>query len=418
MLVFVVLAAVAGGTSARASVVGHQARQRPPASKVVLGSSFQAMSGVTGVAASGDYLLLSTTMNTGFVNTGWTVINQRTGATRALDPACHIDALGPPWALMGCPMTSDPSGPYDAVLYSLVDGIRQTVTPSPGVPQCQWPPNEYAEISCAAGPDGVGTYWIRWDASCYNCAITSYFQNIQTGELRGDPTNATTFADLNSPTLAQETCPGVRLMPAYPGPWGSLTYDGQFALVTGGEVNVFLKRCGARMQRRLIDEGSASSGIAWNADAVVWQAETSQLNGLFLPSLQSFTIPLPSAIVKPPGAGEAVGVGSLELSSDALYLSGGWDGTIWRTASPTALPLNTSQPSLTWSGSTLTCKRGSWREADRFSYAWVVNGVARKGSRRTLAMARARKPRRVSCNVTASNADGTTTASSAQLRVR
>ena len=37
-----------------------------------------------------------------------------------------------------------------------------------------------------------------------------YFQNIQTGELRGDPTNATTFADLNSPALAQTTCPGVQ----------------------------------------------------------------------------------------------------------------------------------------------------------------------------------------------------------------
>ena len=45
-----------------------------------------------------------------------------------------------------------------------------------------------------------------------------YFQNIRTGELRGDPTNATTFADLNSPALAHRTCPGVQLMP-------NLAYD-------------------------------------------------------------------------------------------------------------------------------------------------------------------------------------------------
>ena len=61
-----------------------------------------------------------------------------------------------------------------------------------------------------------GRRWGRldwWVGTSYHHAPTEvYFQNIQTGELRGDPTNATTFADLNSPALAQTTCPGVQVM--------------------------------------------------------------------------------------------------------------------------------------------------------------------------------------------------------------
>ena len=91
---------------------------------------------------------------------------------------------------------------------------------------------------------------------------------------------------------------------------------------------------------------------------VVWQAVTGRLNGLFLPSLQTFTIPLPSAVVKRPGSLEGVPVSGLALTSDALYVRDGWTGTTWQTASPTALPLNTSRPGLTRSGNALTCRPG------------------------------------------------------------
>ena len=194
---------------------------------------------------------------------------------------------------------------------------------------------------CSA--DAVGAYWIGWDASSYHHLPTSvYFQNIQTGELRDDPTNATTFADLNSPALAHKTCPGVQLMrdpDGYGGTgWGSLTPYGQFALAIGTGNSVFLERCGTRM-RRLLAIGSTvvSYALASNASAIVWQAVTSRLNGLFLPSLQTFTIPLPSAIVKPAGSSEDTPVSALGLTSGALYVKDGWAGTLWRTASPTRL---------------------------------------------------------------------------------
>ena len=173
------------------------------------------------------------------------------------------------------------------------------------------------------------------------------------------------------------------------------------------------------MRRLLVDGDTVLSyALASNAGAIVWQAVTSRLNGLFLPSLQTFTIPLPSAIVKPPGSSEDTPVSALGLTSGALYVGDGWAGTLWRTASPSALPLNTSRPTLTRSGSTLTCRRGSWRNADRFSYAWRVNGTAKKDAKPRLAVVKARKRRSVSCSVTASNPMGTTTASSAQLHVR
>jgi hypothetical protein len=276
------------------------------------------------------------------------------------------------------------------------------------MPYCSSPPYD-SEVSCSA--DAVGADWIEWVASSYHHLPTSiYFQNIQTGELRSDPTNATTFADLNSPALAHRTCPGVRLLresEGYSTPWGPLIPYGQFALAIGN--GAFLERCGTRMHRLLAAANTTPPvpPLASNAHAIVWQEAPNRLNGLFLPSLQTFTIPLPSAIVT------TTGLSNIWLTSVALYVRVWVSGMIWRTASPTALPLNTSRPGLTRSGSTVTCRRGSWRKAVRFSYAWRVNGVAKRDAKPGLAVGKARKRRNVSCSVTASNAAGTTTASTA-----
>ena len=410
VLVFVALVSCAAWAAPATAMTSHRSAGSAPAGSVVLGDSFQPITAGAGSVTfwtSSNYLLLQNTIQNG-TSKGWSVINDQTGTTTSLDPQCNPEGLGPPWVLMSCPQSSDPYGPYDVELYSLADGTRQTVTLSPGVPDCSSPPFD-PEVQCSA--DAVGAYWIEWVASSYHHLPTSvYFQNIQTGELRGDPTNATTFADLNSPALAHQTCPGVSRMRGYSTVWGSLTPDGQFALVTGSDNSVFLERCGTRMRRRLANGNTvASYALASNTGAVVWQAVTSRLNGLFLPSLQTFTIPLPSAIGL---------VGSLGLTSGALYVSGFENGVVWRSASPTVLPFNTSRPTLTRSGSTLSCRRGRWHDADRFSYAWHVNGIANKATKPRLALGKGRKRRRVNCSVTASNATGATTASSAQLRVR
>ena len=85
--------------------------------------------------------------------------------------------------------------------------------------------------------------------------------------------------------------------------------------------------------RRLLSNGQVPAS---NRRAIVWQAAPNRLNGLFLPSLQTFTIPLPSAVVT------ATGLSGIWLTSGALFLRVWESGTLWRTASLTALPLNTS----------------------------------------------------------------------------
>jgi hypothetical protein len=275
----------------------------------------------------------------------------------------------------------------------------------------------------------VASDWIEWDASCYHCQTTAYFQNIQTGELRDDPTNATTFPDLNSPSLAETTCSGVRVIHTpngivpgeYPvGPWGSLTYDGQFALATvsrlvGGALGdqVVLEWCGTHMRRLLgptWSECCVTSPVASNGSVIVWQSAVNRLSGLFLPSLEKFTMPLPSAEV----AWEVREAGTLvlALTSDALYVYG---QALWRTASPAALPHNVSGPRVTHSRFTLTCVRGSWLNAARFSYEWRVNGRKEKATKARLVLAKSPTRRSVNCSVIASNPTGTTTALSAPL---
>ena len=257
-----------------------------PASQVVLGSSFQPIrAGVGKVFASGDYLL-STSVEHGLAPI---VVNDPLGTTTALDPSCYTDALGPPWVLLGCPESSDQSGPYDLELYSLADATRQTVTLSPGMPYCSSPPID-SEVSC--GADAVGADWIEWVGTSYHHAPTEvYFQNIQTGQLRRDPTNATTFADLNSPALAQTTCPGVQVMrngsyEVYEGnwvtAWGSLTPYGQFALAVT-DHGAFLERCGTSM-RRLLTHGSIGYSPDASAGAIVWQVAPGRLTGLWFPA--------------------------------------------------------------------------------------------------------------------------------------
>jgi hypothetical protein len=76
--------------------------------------------------------------------------------------------------------------------------------------------------------------------------------------------------------------------------------------------------------------------------------------------------------------------------------------TLWRTASPTALPLNTSRPTLTRLGNTLTCRRGGWRNARRFSYAWQVNGMANTDAKPRLTVGKALNldpPHNAGCSV-------------------
>lgn len=423
VLVLVVVVAAAGGPLARAGVVRPKPMRLAPAGQVVLGSSFRAIrTGVGSTFASGDYLISTQGSCAYTCGEAPIVINDRLGTTARLDPRCDMDAFEQPWVVMSCPAGDvDQAGtgvPPDVEIYSLADGTRQIVTPNP----LSCPPAPSGSADCGAA--AVGSDWIEWVWGGYHDPTTFHFQNLQTGEFRDDPTNATTFPDLNSPSLAQTTCPGVRLIrredPDGPAanPWGELTYEGQFALATTEVGRVFLERCGTHM-RRLLPHGWSecclASDLGSNATVIVWQSARNRLSGLFLPSLQKFTMPLPSAVV----ASEAQYETGFELAltSGALYMNED-GGALWRTASPAALPRNVSGPRVTHSRSTLTCVRGSWLNAAKFSFEWRVNGRKEKATKARLVLGKSPERRGVSCSVIASNPTGTATASSAPLYLR
>ena len=262
--------------AAPAAARSHRSAGAAPASHVVLRSSFRPIRAAVGsVLASGDYLL--STITTSFYPHGLApiVINDRLGTTTALDPSCDADALGPPWVLMRCPQSSDPSGPTTlSSIRSPTGHVRQLrLAPGCRTAHRRLTTRRSTVARTPSGPTGLSGS----GAVTTTSRPSVYFQNIQTGELRGDPTNATTFADLNSPALAHRTCPGVQLMhdpdPGFGMGWGSLTPDGQFAIAIGADNRAFLERCGTHM-RRLLTSGSTgySSALASNAGAIVWQA--------------------------------------------------------------------------------------------------------------------------------------------------
>ena len=75
-------------------------------------------------------------------------------------------------------------------------------------------------------------------------------------------------------------------------------------------------------------------------------------------------------------------------------------------------PVNTAPPSISQSGKTLTCVRGSWRNAVSFAYAWLVNSKLRQSATdETLPVTSALKGHSVICRVTAYNSVWDTPAS-------
>lgn len=88
-------------------------------------------------------------------------------------------------------------------------------------------------------------------------------------------------------------------------------------------------------------------------------------------------------------------------------------------AATTSKPRNVRPPKVARAGRTLTCARGTWQRATRFTYAWRVNGRTRVGAtKRTLRVSAALEGRSVRCVVTARNTAGRTVKASAPLRVR
>ncbi len=203
--------------------------------------------------------------------------------------------LGDSWLLVGC------NGSRLA-LYSLARRRWRSVAVAPACAHFQ----AGAGSSCV--PIAVGTAWIELDEGSIQLGDVSVFQSIQTGRLRRDPTNATTFPNLDSPRLAQRLCRPLRVPMRT---FVFFVFQRPFVLVTD-EGGPTLQRCGTRRRWRLsggpLDAGSGPGVVMWTDGG-----GRGRLDGIFIPSLQRFRIPLPAA---------ATSVMDVELSQRRLYLSG------------------------------------------------------------------------------------------------
>jgi hypothetical protein len=84
---------------------------------------------------------------------------------------------------------------------------------------------------------------------------------------------------------------------------------------------------------------------------------------------------------------------------------------------PVPKPVNTARPSLTKTGRTATCGKGTWDGALNLAFAWQIDGRHVRGAtKRTLGVVHLRG-HHVRCAVTGSNAGGATTALSRSLKV-
>jgi hypothetical protein len=106
---------------------------------------------------------------------------------------------------------------------------------------------------------------------------------------------------------------------------------------------------------------------------------------------------------------------SLPVDVAAAPAGGGPAGT---PAAP-ARPSSVAKPKLTRSGRKLVCGRGTWSDAPTsYAYRWTVDGRRKAGAvRRTLRITRKLRGHRIRCEVTATNAAGSTTAFSRSRRV-
>jgi hypothetical protein len=82
-------------------------------------------------------------------------------------------------------------------------------------------------------------------------------------------------------------------------------------------------------------------------------------------------------------------------------------------------PVNTTKPRVTRAGNTLSCSAGRWSNTpQRYAYRWLVARKVKGGAHgRTLGSARQLRGHGVQCSVTAANAAGSATATSAPFTV-
>jgi hypothetical protein len=252
-----------------------------------------------------------------------TVLDVRTGrrAPVSLQPGCPPETfMGGPWLVFSC--YTQQAGNY-LELYGLASGRWRTVP-----------------IDQGASAVAAGRYWLEL-VSCpggEHCLQMRGFQNIQTGEVRADPTSSTTFTDLNSSGLTRKICkplhvPTVSADYERANNYQDISFFGPYAVsypfgTRQGWGGGYVQRCGSHSQRpggaiansHLVVLPSQSAGNCIRPEPPA-PACPRTLDGVFLANGARFTIPIPAAATY-----QTYHVGNVALSDRTLFLGTYDDG--------------------------------------------------------------------------------------------
>lgn len=270
---------------------------------------------VNGITASGSYVLLgNSTTSLG------TLIDTRANQQRQIlpPPNCAYgygdDVLSAPWLLRLCGVNGQP----DAWLYSLSRHTwRDIGAPGPVLRQGF----DCGGVGACLDEPTVGRYWIGWSFSCNaHCVPSSLpagFSNIQTGAWRPQSSSSTTIDDPDSRALNVRLCRPLRVPRG-----GSIAFYGRFAVIDQRSVGGphYLERCASHLRERI---GSDTTG---NSRELIWNPGATKLDGMLLPSLRRFVIPLGQDM--PGGRTEVL------LSGRTLYANRG--SSVWAAPAPRA----------------------------------------------------------------------------------
>ncbi len=277
-----------------------------------------------------------------------TLFDDQTGKVTAISRAgCSPDGasvLGQAelsWVAFDCASSRGTTSPE---LYSPTTGKWLAVQPSPGISDvCGG--NGCTSLYHLAG---AGRFWLQYDLETStdgeHYTSSNVFQNLQTGELRQDPTGGTTIADLNAPSLTATVCRPLTVPTALnqygtPVP-GSLRFYGRFAVSISGDTDsdAYLERCGSHLHRFLTNETDSSDPsalVSANTHEVVWVAHGSSLNALTLPGLRPFTIRLPPQVARGCSDPDSC-ISQISLTDRRLYILGGTTlpEQLWAASAP------------------------------------------------------------------------------------
>jgi len=245
----------------------------------------------------------------------------------------------------------DPATGVTQELYNLSSGQLERFTPDPSITQWCLDNVDYGGTCNAMA---VGAQWIEFDESCYHCSDRFVFQNLATGRLVSDPTTRTTIPNLDGSTLSYKLCKPLRLarsaVRGIPPDATLLRFEGRLAIAQSEPqgppqtTRSYVEHCCSKLKRRIGYAGQWVRGLPprfpANARAIIWQPPplirgsrcpcfARPPRGVFLPSLQPFTVELPSSItsVSPNGAFE------LSLDERSLYVLDG-NQNLWSAPAP------------------------------------------------------------------------------------